>query len=268
MIEFFLFMAAVALIGSLAAGISDLKTTEIPDEIPLLMGVIGVFGWLIYALTFGDFNPLFSSLLFGTVFLIFGWILYKTGQWGGGDALLLGAIIYLLPINPLQIGLFNEFPIAFLVNFMIVGLVYTVIYAVAIGIKNKNTKKLLKKDYKENKSIFILDLAFFIIGIISVFYSIQISIMIFMISFLILFWRYGMIVEKKIFMRKIKTSDVKVGDVIVDFKKWDGITENQLKELKKKKKFVTIKEGVRFAPTFFISLIVTFLLGNVLIIFI
>jgi len=255
MIEF-LFIA-VALIGSFIAGIYDLKTTEIPDEIPLLMGVIGFFGWLIYALTFGDFAPFFSSLLFGTTFLLLGWLLYKTGQWGGGDALLLGAIFYLIPLD--------LFLISYLFNFLIVGIIYTIIYSVFVGLRNSTaTKKFMIVDYRKNKPLYLTSVGLFILSSLLSFYFLKLGIMIFLIAGLMIFWRYGKVIEKKIFTKKVKTSKVKIGDVVVDFKKWDGITENQLKELKKKKKFVTIKEGVRFAPVFFIALLVTLLFGNLI----
>ena len=278
MIEF-LFIA-VALIGSFIAGMYDLKTTEIPDEIPLLMGVIGFFGWLIYALTFGDFAPFFSSLLFGTAFLLLGWLLYKTGQWGGGDALLLGAIFYLIPFNQKTnfVGIevpttsyelitynLDLFLISYLFNFLIVGIIYTIIYSVFVGLRNSTaTKKFMIIDYRKNKPLYLTSVGLFILSSLLSFYFLKLGIMIFLIAGLMIFWRYGKVIEKKIFTKKVKTSKVKVGDVVVDFKKWDGITENQLKELKKKKKFVIIKEGVRFAHVFFIALLVTLLFGNLI----
>ena len=49
----------------------------------------------------------------------------------------------------------------------------------------------------------------------------------------------------------------------MDYKIWEGITEKELKKIKKSgKKFIWIKEGVRFAPAFPLALLFTILVGD------
>jgi hypothetical protein len=78
-----------------------------------------------------------------------------------------------------------------------------------------------------------------------------------------LLWKFAKTVEDVGFKKRIKVSEIKEGDVPTDFKVWEGITKEQIKELKKsKKKYVWIKEGVRFAPAFTFALIFTLFFGE------
>ena len=78
-----------------------------------------------------------------------------------------------------------------------------------------------------------------------------------------LFWVYAKSVENHVFVRKIPTSKLKAGDVLDDMI-WKGLTEEEVMKIRKTKKFVSIKDGVRFVPVFPITLVVTLLLGNML----
>ncbi len=87
----------VAFVGSTLAGIIDLKTTEIPDKIPYVMMGIGIVGNLVKSYLVWSYTPIALSFLVGLLFLGFGFLLYYTGQWGGGDAKILSAVGFLLP---------------------------------------------------------------------------------------------------------------------------------------------------------------------------
>lgn len=261
----------IAMFGSIIAGLWDLKTTEIPDEIPTLMACFGVTLWLIKGLTDGNFFPFLLSLIVGSAYLAFGWALYKTGQWGGGDAKLLSSIGYLLPAFP---GVFL-FSLSFFINVFVVGAVWTIIYALVIGLQNKVVVKEFKKDIKKHWKkllllpMFILMLGVFIIYYLDLHYSISsFSLPIFTFIILLLlsiFWRFGKIVEEFAFRKVIPVSKLKPGDVLADSKIWEGLTEEEIKRLKRIKKKVKIKEGVRFGPVFPIALFLTVFYGNILI---
>ncbi len=83
-----------------------------------------------------------------------------------------------------------------------------------------------------------------------------------MLLALMLFWRYALAVENNVFKRKVHTSNLKVGDVLID-EKWLGVTQEDIEKLKKEKDYVMIKDGVRFVPVFAITIVVTLLWGNV-----
>ncbi len=242
----------LALLGSVIAGIWDLFTTDIPDEVTDSMIALGLFYWILESLKLGTIIPFSTSFIVGILFLAFGYILYKTGQWGGGDAKLLGAIGFLVPI-------FNTtmFPLHFLTNVFVVGAVYTVLYAIIIGAMHGAITKFFKETpiYITLISVLIMISAFF-------FERVEGEI-IFLFGFLVLFFFYAKYIEKKVFVRRIPVSKLKVGDVLFSSKEWVGITEKELAKLKRKK-YVKIKEGIRFGIVFFLALTVTLLYGNVL----
>ena len=58
--------------------------------------------------------------------------------------------------------------------------------------------------------------------------------------------------------------ELKEGDVPDGSKLWEGLTKEQVKEIKKSgKKYVVIKDGVRFAPVFTLALLAAILLGDI-----
>jgi len=246
----------IALLGCIIAGTWDLFTTDIPDEVSESMIVLGIFYWAIKSLQVESLKPLLISLTIGILFLLFGYILYKTGQWGGGDAKILASLGFLLPF----FGNMQYFPLNLIINVFAVGSVYVIIYSLLLGI----SKNIFPKFFEDIPKIsFVLS----IILIISGFFipNRELSILVVLFGFLILFWYYAKTIEKYIFTRRVHVSKVKVGDVLFSSKEWEGITKEELDKLKKgKKKYVKIKEGIRFGPVFFFALLFTILYGNLL----
>ena len=123
----------IALIGSTIAGVWDFKTTNIPDSVCIGMIVSGILlhGYESYSL--GSLDPLMSSFLVGGLFLLFGLIMYYTGQWGGGDGELLAAIGFLLPTATAPT--FFAFPISFFVNLILISAIYGIGYTLYLMVK-------------------------------------------------------------------------------------------------------------------------------------
>lgn len=266
----FFAMFAVALTGSLIAGIWDLKTTEIPDEIPTLMAGIGIFFWFVFALTFGSFYVFFMSMAVGLVFLVFGWVLYKAGQWGGGDAKLMAAIGCLVPTMP---GAFI-FSFSFFSNVFFVGAAYVIAYSVVIGFMNRD---IVVSNFVDDlsmkwKRIFMAPVIITAVFLSMMLYFSMIDFAmlsgLFVSVFLIMvFWRYARVIEKKVFMKEVPASSLREGDVLRGSKIWDGLTAEEAARLRKTRKKYVIKEGVRFGPVFCIALVITIAFGNLVFIF-
>ena len=264
-------MMIVALVGSLIAGLWDLKTTEIPDEIPTLMAAIGIFFWFVFALTYGSFSALFMSFLTGTIFLVFGWVLYRAGQWGGGDAKLMSAIGFLVPFMP---GAFL-FSFSFFSNVFLVGAAYVILYSIVLGIMNPSTvftgfSRDLAVTWRKVLIAPVLITAFFL-SLMLYFNAVDFAMLsgLFLAMLLIMaFWRYAKVIEKRVFIREVPASSLMVGDVLMESKTWDGLTEDELEKLKKTKGKYTIKEGVRFGPVFFLALVATMVSGNLILLFV
>jgi len=251
---FLFFNQAISLIGSLIAGLWDLKTTEIPDEIPFLIASLGIFSWFVYMLSFGDSYPFILSIFLGSLFSVFGFILYKLGQWGGGDAALLGAIGYSMPFFGINQA------INFIFNLFVFGAVWVIIYVIFITILNKRVLLEFKKKVEED--FFVKMLIFFMIFSFSLSIINLIFFLFGLYALLFLFVVYAKVLEKTVFIKRIPTSKLKVGDVLLKSKVWVGITQEELEKIRKEKKYVLIKEGVRFGIAFFIALVFTLFFEN------
>ncbi|MCJ7816882.1 MAG: hypothetical protein MUP55_03405 [Candidatus Aenigmarchaeota archaeon] len=264
----------------------DLKTTEFPDWLPysIIIAAVGVRAVFSYLL--GEWWILFSSLIVGLLFLGFGLILYFMKQWGDGDAWLLGSLGFLFPTysafeiaaNPFQFFGQFPFPIIMLFNFFLISFCYLVAYSIALGIKHRKAAAKFKKELKkDSRNIILLIAGFSALCLAMVFYlnislGIPISNMYNLLSLpilfaaVIIFIRYGRFVEQNLFRKRIPAKNLRVGDVLIG-EKWKGLTEKEIEKLRKKGGSVWIKEGVRFAPAFIITLYVTLFLGSLLWIF-
>ena len=276
-------LVLIAFMGSSISAYIDLKTTEIPDEIPLAMAITGLLIRFGYSLFTGEWYFLLIPSLVGAGFFLFGMLMYWTGQWGGGDAKLLGAIGIMIGILP---GIIEEKMIPFYFNYLLnvffVGAIYIVFYAFVISMKNKKVVKGFYKSLHESKTelyvISVLSLliffatTYFYWNMFSSFNIINIFLSLFFIGFYIL-WKFLKSVETIGFMKKINVKDLREGDMIgEDIKKLNiskkiirGLTKEEVMKIKKLRKTVWIREGVRFGPVFPIAILVTLFFGNLLI---
>jgi Flp pilus assembly protein protease CpaA len=251
----------IALVGTIAAGLWDLKTTEVPDRLPVAMVGIGLLYWFVTGLMTGIYTNFIFSATIGTTLLAIGLLLYKKGQWGGADAWVLAAIGYTIPVYEGSL-----FIIPYLFNFMIVTVVYTIAYAIVIGFLNRKVFGKLKKDLMTHSRIVITPFVCLAGVLIAYLFTSSRLILpligiIGFLSFMVIFWRYALVIENNVFKRKIHVSRLRKGDVLVK-DNWVGLTERQVKQLKSRKNYVTIKDGIRFVPVFSIALALTLLYGN------
>jgi hypothetical protein len=274
---------SIALIGSSLAAAWDLKTTEIPDVIPHVMILSAIIFWGIQSYILHDYWLIAQSFLVGLGFLGFGFLMYYLGQWGGGDAKMLSAIGFLIPeniynfkIRSIYESIFNllPFPIIYLINVFFLGAIYMIIYAIVLSVINRKIiKDFLLNIKSSSKSTVTLFFSIFIFSLIlnsiisynfSIFKSISTSITVAFLSLtLILLWKFIISVEKIGFRRKVHVNKLKVGDVLQESRFWEGITEKDIERIKKSgKKYVIIKDGVRFAPVFTITLLFTLFIGD------
>lgn len=272
----------IAFVGSSLAAAFDVKITptEIPDEIPHAMIALALILALFKCILDYSLNPLIESLSFGISLFAFGFLMYHFGQWGGGDAKVLAAIGFFSPfLSPLAKNLYFPFAFSYLVNVFIVGAAYMIFYAFVLAILNRKIfVGFIKSVKSSSKIVLVSSLALFILFLVGNFcllhlfklpinfYSIfsnSVLLLIFSVG-LFLLWIFVKTVENVAFKRRIPVSKLKVGDVLLENKVWEGITKKELNKIKKSgKKFVWIKEGVRFAPTFPLALILTLFYGDV-----
>jgi prepilin signal peptidase PulO-like enzyme (type II secretory pathway) len=224
---------------------------------------------------------MFYSLLAGIPFLAFGFLLYYFGQWGGGDAKLLAAMVFLLPTKPsfLNFNFLLPFPVTYLLNVFYVGAVYMILYALMLALIDRRILEEFFKKVKASASLLSLTvlacfLAFFsvnwyfanVIGIEKdlVFLLRNSALPLTLLVCLLLLWKFVKVVEDVGFKKRIPVSKLKVGDVLLESRQWEGITKEELRKIKKSgRKFITIKTGVRFGPVFCLALLFTFFYGDI-----
>lgn len=273
MLDFLLLALGMAGFGF--AAYWDLRYTEFPDWLPYSMIILTVATKAVASFIANDWWILLNSLLVGALFLGLGLLLYFSRQWGDGDAWLMGAMGFLLPV---QMGFGAEtilpFPMSVLFNFLFISLVYLIAYSVFLGLKNRSINKKYADVLRNEKYKLIGMSAFFFAfswGFASFMGSLYLStvnimqmfFLPFLLTFILFFSYYAKTVEKNLFKRKIRTSELKEGDVILDGR-WKGVTKKDIATLKKKTKHVWIKEGVRFAPVFVITMSISIFYGDLL----
>ncbi|MFH1977810.1 MAG: prepilin peptidase [Candidatus Aenigmatarchaeota archaeon] len=275
-------LLAVGVVGFGAAGYLDLKTTEFPDWLPYSIIIAALVIRGIFAYTTGNLDLIINSITIGVGFLLFGLALYYLRQWGDGDAWLLGALGFLFPdaagfIPAATLNL--PFYYIQIFNFFLVAFAYLIIYSLALGMKNPKIWKSYKKDLiKDKNGLIILIVAFAAIALGVVYYlNISAGIPLYrmynilllppLFIFLILFVRYGRHIEKVLFRKQIDVKDLTAGDVPMT-DKWRVLDDKEVKELKKKGGKIWIKEGVRLAPVFIISMLISIFFGTLLVLFI
>jgi Flp pilus assembly protein protease CpaA len=238
------FLITLAL--TLFAGLYDLKTSDVFEEIPALMISLGLFYWFMISLIYKDSFYFLNSLLVGLFFLFFGLLLFKLRFWGNGDAWILGGIGFLLPSFNIPF-----YPFLFILFVFIIGGVYSLIYIFIYGLLNKKIRKNFVLEFEKYKNIC---LAFLVLCMLL---SIYLPFLI-LVGSLPIIYLYSRVIEKNM-KKRIKTDKLKEGDVLAG-KEIVGLTKEEIEKLKKEKKYVEIQEGVRFTIVFPITLIIIYLL--------
>ncbi|MBE5727804.1 prepilin peptidase [Candidatus Parvarchaeota archaeon] len=250
----------------------DIKSREVPDFISYVFLVGAILLILILAiyedsLQVLEFIPLSFALLFG-----FAYLMYRLGQWGGGDAKLMLGFSFLFTNISLNSSL--SFVNLF-INMLLFGGFYGLFAILALGvIKHKEMKQRMK----------IYDYVLLVAGaiaIILVYFLIvyPLNILISLMVLLLVVIRYIYIVSMELMYRDISVSKLTEGDWLADDVIKDGkivirrtnigLTAEDINKLKSEEvKQVRVKIGLPFIPGILLGAIVTiFFLNPVLSLF-
>ena len=270
----------VLLVGSL----TDLKTREVPDWVNYGLIISGVSLNLLFSVIYMDVSFIINSLAGLLIFFGFSYLMFRFGQWGGGDSKMLMGLGAMIGIdvrfrNP-------QFLSGFFINTLFAGAVYGLLWSIFLAFRNRKkfmkeiNKELSRKNFVKIKKIMLTCLALLLAALffIKVFYA---KIVILSAAFLILttfyVWVFVKAIEKSAMYRLVEPSKLTEGDWIVNDvhigrqyicgPKDLGIEKRQIRKLvefykKGKVKKILIKEGIPFVPSFLIAFIITFLLGD------
>lgn len=283
---------AAALAGAAIGGYKDLKTTEIPDWVPLSMAVSGAIIHAVRAIYYWDATLLFLGLAVAGAFLAFGYLLYYAGQWGEADVLMLGAIGFLIPqplamfsVGPLTSGFL--FPLSFVLNLFVIGSAYSLLYAAVIAVRSKKVFPAYWRDLVAHAKELGLITGGIFAGVAAVITALYLLVAPapFLFNLLItlplavalwLLYRFARVLEHVAFRMRIPVSKLREGDMLAENIKgrgirissrlYIGLTKAQVRAIKKLRPAgrVLIKGGIRYSPTFALTILATWAFGNVL----
>lgn len=257
------------------ASIEDWKTREIPDYLSYFFVAAAVLFRLSWAVYEGSIDVLIWIPVSLGIFFAFAYLMYRGGQWGGGDVKLMVGLGIALSAFPTD-GLFPYF-ISFFMNVLIVGSLYGIVMLLWLGIKNR--EKLASKIGSMDKVLlFVIGTAAFL-----VIYFFRASVGLMLMGLLLVvalgLLRFLKLVEKNCMEAYIPISkltegdwlvkDVKVGKTVVKVRPV-GLVEEDLHVLRKLRSSgrldrVLIKVGVPFVPAFFFAFLATLVFGNLMI---
>jgi prepilin signal peptidase PulO-like enzyme (type II secretory pathway) len=268
----------IAFIGSTVAGLWDLKTTEIPDWIPHSMIILGLLIAGIESFINWDYWYILNSVIVGVCLLGFGFLMYYFGQWGGGDAKILSAVGFLIPTAPFPSYLMFPFPVSFLFNVFFIGAGYMLLYALVFALMRRTIVSKFLKDMKGSQRVLSIGSIVLFVSFLSLnwFFSVNFSnefnlfsiisnsILLLAVTIsLFVIYKFSKTVEDFGFKMKIPVKKLKVGDVLLNSKVFEGITEKELKKIRKSgERYVWVKEGVRFGLAFPLALLFTLFFGD------
>lgn len=260
----YIFLFSLALVWIIFAVVQDLKTTEISNWLNVSLVLFALAFRFFYSLfELNNFSFFYQGFLGFLIFFVLGNIFYYSKMFAGGDARLMYALGAILPIsNSFFVNL--KYFLYFIFIFLLVGALYGIFVIIYFGIKNRfRLKKEFLNQFNKRKILTIVVTFFSVLFLLASFYNsafVYFAVFVFILPY---FYLYVKAVDKVCMVRKIKTSELRLGDWLYDDVKvgkkrikatWDGLGEEDIKLLQKKK-VVWIRAGVQFAPVFLISFV-------------
>jgi len=257
-----IFLFALALVWIIFASVQDLRSREVANWLVFSLGIFGLSYRLMVSLFSSDIMFFVQGLVGAGVFIGIGFLFYYSRLFAGGDAKLMMALGPLLGFSSSFITNFKLY-LLFLVFFLAAGALYGIVAMIGISIRQFSVfKKAFLREIKKRMvpllSFMILGLFFMGLGFVypAVF---GLGVLVFIFPYLIF---YARIVDSVCMKRKIATKDLTEGEwlyrsVLVGKKtiapRWEGVSSKEISLLRKKHKYVWIKQGVPFVPVFLIA---------------
>ncbi len=258
----------ITLLVLILASMMDFKKREVYDFFSGSLILLGLMIRIYTSILELNFRYTYIPLLYFIVVFIITYILYRFGQWGGGDSKILLGFTISSSYLPTLFSHFNfmiSFSpfIQFILLTLIIGMIYTVIWMLGVFILNiKEGLKLFYQEIKKEYNIFFITLLivflFFIENNLFLYYYI-------ILVSLFLLINVGLVVESNFMNKLIKSKYLREGDWIMETIKDDkqiiykpkksGIDLESINKIKdyNPNLLVKIKLGVPFVPVFLLS---------------
>src|SRR3989344_3254724 len=259
-----IFLIVLALVWIVFASVQDLRTREVADWLNFSLIIFAIGFRFFYSLFSGNFDFFWHGLIGLGIFFVLGNLLYYGRMFAGGDAKLMIALGAVLPFTT---GFFANLKIFlfFILLIFFVGGFYGFIWGAVLSFKNfRKFRKEFSRRFKKDKSklyiLMIFGMVIMVFGFTSYLWF-YLGIFVFAIPYLYL---YAKSVDEVCMVQKIKTKELRVGDWLYEDikvgnktikKRWEGLNSDDISQIKKRYRWVRIKQGIPFVPVFFISFV-------------
>jgi hypothetical protein len=247
------------LIGIIIATVQDLKRREIDFWLCKILLFGGISFIIFYSILNQSLIPIIYLALSLIILFALKNIFYQSRVFAGGDANLLFSLSALF-VGITAIGTITNI-LLYVLFLMIAGAIYGLISLIYIYMKNfKKTNKKLAPKLKKIKYnaillssvllalLFRIDIIFPTIGVLLAIYP--------------LLYLFSKTLEEELMIVNKKPAELQEGDWLaerINLKNktieysWDGLSKEDIKDIKKESKKVKVKNGLPFAPAFLIA---------------
>ena len=269
-----IFLFSLALIWIIFATVQDLKSREVANWLNFSLITFAIGFRFFYGLFGNGFGLFYQGLIGLGIFIVLGNLLYYSRMFAGGDAKLMIALGAILPLSE-DFMINVSYFINFFIFFLVAGTVYGLIWSIVLMIRNfKEFKKEFPRQFRKANTLSIFMLIAGILLLSSAFYFgrlyLYLSILCFVFPLLLV---YSKTIDEACMVKSLDTNKLREGDWLYKNTKvgkkiikatWDGLSDKDIKLIKKKLKKIQIRQGIPFVPVFLISFIVfmVFFLGT------
>jgi Flp pilus assembly protein protease CpaA len=266
-----LFLVLLAGVWLLIASIQDLKKREVPNWLSFSLIIFALAFRLFYSVLSSDLTFFLYGILGFAIFFLLAYVFYYGRVFAGGDAKLLMGLGAILPLS-----MFFYSNLLLLASFILilffVGSIYGMMYSIVMVLGNRGKFYIeFSRQFRRKRDLIWVALVFAVLNLFLVLYM-QESILflfpliIFVLPFLFI---YAKAIEESCMVKEVKGKDVTIGDWLYEPVKigrkvimpyWEGVSEEDVRLLKKSRKRIKIKYGIPFVPVFFLAFILLLIL--------
>ncbi len=261
------FLIVLAVIWIIIAIIQDFRKREVANWLNFSLIAIALAYRAFVSVFFENYLYFINGLLGFAIFFLLANLFYYGRVFAGGDAKLLMGLGAVLPFSfflyeNLQIFLY------FIILLLFTGSIYGLTYSFVLSYKNR--KKFIKEFFKQfdkNKKvfkifIFLAALVLIFVLFMEMYLFVWFSLIVLIFPFLYI---YAKAIEESCMVRSKHTRELTLGDwlykpVKVGKKRikpnWEGLSDKELKILKKVRRKVLVKEGIPFTPSFLLAFLI------------
>ena len=250
----------IGIIWLIFASIQDLRTREVANWLSFSLIFIGLGARLIFGTTESDFSLFLNGVMSVLLMAVFAYALYYGRVFAGGDLKLMSGLGALIPGETINVVIVNC--VIATIGLLLMGAIYSFLASIFVAFRRKEDFKIA---FKNQKKLYL-----YIVPVVIVLWIFLhrvdltgIFILAF-VSFTILSYPYLKAVDKCM-IRLYRPEELTEGDWLVSNVKIGkrtikssihGLSDKDIKLIKKFGKKVKVKEGIPFVPAFLLTFII------------